>query len=158
MSTISQNKALAARLQEVLLDGHWVANTNLKEQLLHITHPQATTRIAGLHTIAELTWHINYYLSGILRAFQTGTLDIHDKYSFDCPLVGSETEWHNLRNELIRNAEGFTQAVAQMPPTQLSAPFIQEKYGDYQRNINGMIEHCYYHLGQMVLIRKLMGG
>ncbi len=30
--------------------------------------------------------------------------------------------------------------------------------GDYLRNIDGMIEHSYYHLGQIVLIEKLILG
>jgi hypothetical protein len=29
-----------------------------------------------------------------------------------------------------------------------------EKYGNYYRNIHGIIEHIHYHLGQIVLIEK----
>ena len=36
--------------------------------------------------------------------------------------------------------------------------FVDEKYGTYLRNIDGMIEHAYYHLGQVVLIKKLLEG
>ncbi|MEM8891667.1 MAG: DUF1572 domain-containing protein, partial [Bacteroidota bacterium] len=34
--------------------------------------------------------------------------------------------------------------------------FVDEKYGTYRRNIDGMIEHCYYHLGQISIIRKMI--
>ena len=34
--------------------------------------------------------------------------------------------------------------------------FVNEKYGTYKRNIEGMIEHCYYHLGQISLIKKMI--
>ncbi|GAA4794839.1 hypothetical protein GCM10023231_24020 [Olivibacter ginsenosidimutans] len=34
--------------------------------------------------------------------------------------------------------------------------FIDEQYGTYLRNIEGVIEHGYYHLGQIVLIKKLI--
>ena len=34
--------------------------------------------------------------------------------------------------------------------------FVDEKYGDYQRNIDVMIEHTYYHLGQILIIKKLI--
>ncbi|HBC04915.1 MAG TPA: DUF1572 domain-containing protein, partial [Aequorivita sp.] len=37
----------------------------------------------------------------------------------------------------------------------LNEIFADEKYGTYQRNIEGMIEHCYYHLGQISLLKKL---
>ena len=35
-------------------------------------------------------------------------------------------------------------------------PFIDAKYGTFLRNIEGVIEHSYYHLGQISLIRKLI--
>ena len=35
-------------------------------------------------------------------------------------------------------------------------PFIDGKYGSYLRNIEGIIEHSYYHLGQISLIRKMI--
>ena len=31
-----------------------------------------------------------------------------------------------------------------------------EKYGNYFRNLTGIIEHLHYHLGQIVLIKKLI--
>jgi len=30
------------------------------------------------------------------------------------------------------------------------------KYGNYFRNIVGVIEHIHYHLGQIVLIKKIL--
>ena len=43
-----------------------------------------------------------------------------------------------------------------MPDEKLSEVFVDEKYGTYERNINLMIEHCYYHLGQILIIKKLV--
>jgi len=34
-------------------------------------------------SIAALTFHINYYVAGVLNVFQGGKLEIRDKYSFD---------------------------------------------------------------------------
>ena len=45
-----------------------------------------------------------------------------------------------------------------MPDTKLEEPFVDEKYGTYLRNIEAVIEHSYYHLGQISLIRKLITG
>ena len=45
-----------------------------------------------------------------------------------------------------------------MPEEELSQGFVDEKYGTYSRNIDGMIEHSYYHLGQIVLIKKLINS
>ena len=48
----------------------------------------------------------------------------------------------------------FAQIVEQMPEEKLHEIFIDEKYGTYLQNIESMIEHCYYHLGQVVLLKK----
>ncbi|MEM6804768.1 MAG: DinB family protein, partial [Bacteroidota bacterium] len=144
------------RLREVLLSGKWIANTNYKDQLSLINWEQATQKIASLNTIAALTYHIGYYLAGVLEAMQGGGLNIRDKFSFDLPPIESKEDWEKLRDEFLTTAEKFAQAVETLSDAQLEEVFIDEKYGSYRRNIEGMIEHAYYHLGQVSLIRKMV--
>ncbi len=153
---MSKSKIIATRLNEVLLNGHWIANTNYKEQLVSIDWKQATTRIYNLNTIAHLTFHINYYLGGILNVLNGGKLEIRDQYSFDLPEIGNEEDWNKLLNEFLSNAEFFVKKVEQLNDEQLDMVFVDEKYGTYLRNIEGVIEHSYYHLGQISLIRKMI--
>lgn len=56
----------------------------------------------------------------------------------------------------LSNAEQFAVLVEQMTESQFDEPFADEKYGNYLRNIEGVIEHSYYHLGQISLIRKMI--
>lgn len=84
-----RNKELANRLEEVLLNGNWIAGTNFKSQLENVNWKQATQKIEPLNTIASLTFHVNYYLAGILKVFKGGNLEIRDKYSFDLPDINS---------------------------------------------------------------------
>lgn len=147
---------IANRVQEVLLDGRWIANTNFKEQIQSVSWEQAVQKISTLNTIAALTYHINYYLAGILKVFNGGNLDIHDKFSFDLPPIQSASDWNNLVNEFLGNAENFVHHVAKMSEAMLDSGFVDEKYGTYLRNIEGVIEHSYYHLGQVSLIRKMI--
>ncbi|MFZ1786844.1 MAG: hypothetical protein WAT92_00975 [Saprospiraceae bacterium] len=46
--------------------------------------------------------------------------------------------------------------VERMTPQELDAIFVLEKYGTYRRNIEGMIEHAYYHLWQISMIKKMI--
>lgn len=147
---------MATRLREVFLDGHWIANTNYKEQLLSITWEQATQRIDHLNTIAALTFHINYYLAGLLPVLAGGKLSISDKYSFDTRPILSKNDWDKLVEEFLSNAAQFALWVTELEDAKLDEPFADEKYGSYLRNIEGVIEHSYYHLGQIVLIKKLI--
>lgn len=146
---------MANRLREVFLNGHWIANTNYKELLQDIKLEQAIHKVSNLNTIAALTYHINYYLAGLSQVFEGGALEIRDKYSFDLPLLASEEEWQKLISVFLSNAEKFAAHVEQLPEQKLDEAFTDEKYGNYKRNIEGVIEHSYYHLGQISLIKKL---
>ena len=153
---MTRNITLATRLREVLLNGHWIANTNYKEQILSIDWQQATQKVGSLNTIAALTYHINYYLAGLLNAFENGKLEISDKYSFDISQINSEADWNKLVTEFLDNSEKFSNQVEQMNDGVFDQPFIDKKYGNYLRNIEGVIEHSYYHLGQISLIKKMI--
>ena len=146
---------IANRLREVLLNGHFIANTNYREQLLGLDWRQATKQIHNLNTIAALTYHINYYMAGILDAFETGKLTISDTFSFDLPPIRSEQDWQDLVEALLTNAAKLADAMEQVTEEELSQPFFDEKYGTCLRNMEGVIEHSYYHLGQIVLIKKM---
>lgn len=153
---MERNKELANRLNEVLLNGRWIANTNYKLQLESIMWKQATQKIGTLNTIASLTYHINYYLAGILNVFKGGELEIRDQYSFDVQTIESESDWEKLINEFLSNSEEFIKEVTNLPDYKLDEPFVDIKYGTYLRNIEGVIEHSYYHLGQISLIKKMI--
>jgi len=151
-----QTKILANRIREVFLSGKWIANTNFKEQLESINLTKANQKVGHLNTIALLAFHINYYVSGIINFFENGSLDIKDKYSFDMPAMQSETEWNDFINIFLCNAEILAKHIEQMNDDILSQVFINEKYVTYLRNIEGIIEHSYYHLGQISLLKKMI--
>jgi hypothetical protein len=153
---MERNKYLANRLNEVLLNGYWIANTNYKSQIESVTWQQATLKIGSLNTIASLVFHVNYYLAGLLNVFKGGELEIRDKYSFDIQPIESEADWQRLMNEFLLNSEEFIKEVANIADSKLDKPFVDEKYGTYLRNIEGIIEHSYYHLGQLSLIKKMI--
>lgn len=153
---MTKSEFIANRLREVLLNGRWIANTNYKEQLESVTWQQATEQIGSLNTIAMLTYHINYYLAGVLNVFNGGELEIRDRYSFDLPPVTSDNDWQKLIREFLSNSEKFVLEVERMKDQQLDEVFVHEKYGTYLRNIEAIIEHSYYHLGQISLIKKLI--
>ena len=112
---MTRNLAIANRLREVLLDGKWIANTNFKEQIESVSWQQAIQKVDNLNTIALLTFHINYYLAGILNVFNGGTLDIQDKYSFDLPEITTEQDWMKLVNDFLSNSEKFVKQADSRP-------------------------------------------
>ena len=147
---------IAKRFRDVFLSGKWIANTNYKLALEGLSWEQATQKVETLNSIALLAFHVNYYIAGIVHVFNGGPLDIRDKYSFDLPPIQSQEDWEQLVQKFLADAEQFASHLEQMTAKDLDAPFVKPEYGDYRRNIEGMIEHGYYHLGQVVILRKLL--
>ena len=155
---MGQSAQIADRFREVFVDGTWIANTNYQEQLSDLSWREATHKVLQLNSIAALTFHVNYYLAGVIEALVNGVLDIRDKYSFEMTAISSEEAWLTLRNKLLANALKFEVLIRSLPDDSLDSIFVEEKYGTYRRNLEGIIEHSYYHLGQVVLIKKMIRG
>lgn len=148
------SRALAERLREVILYGTWIANTNFKNQLEDVSVEMATKTNGDWNSLAALTFHIHYYIKGILEVFEGKPLSIRDKYSFDIPPLQSEELWEALKESLWDDADMLAQCIEKLPEENWNHTFFDEKYGSYHRNIDGLIKHAYYHLGQVVLIKK----
>lgn len=147
---------LANRFREVFLNGEWVVGTNFKIQLSELSREGLTKKVEDLHSIEELAFHIHYYIGGVLNVLEGGTLDIRDKYSFDFPPTQSDEEWKSFFMKFINDCEKFANTVEKMTDEELNGDFSENKYGTKMKNINALIEHGYYHLGQIILIKKLI--
>jgi len=54
------------------------------------------------------------------------------------------------------DTEQLANQIESMSDEVLNQSFIDEKYGNFLRNFDALIEHSYYHLGQIVLIKKMI--
>lgn len=148
-------KQIAKHFREVHFGGNWTG-VNMKDTLAGITWQQATTQAHSFNTIATLVFHINYYVSALIKVMQGAPLNAHDKYSFDLAPITSQQDWDNLLNKTWSDAELFATLIEQLPDSKLNDYIADEKYGNYFRNLHGTIEHTHYHLGQIALIKKMV--
>jgi len=146
---------IAKQLRDVHFGGNWTFS-NLKDNLAGVTWQQATKKVYSFNTIAALVYHINYYVNAVTRVLQGNPINAKDKYSFDHPPIVSEEDWKKLVEKTRIDAENFANLVEQLPDNRLGEDFWENKYGTIYRNITGVIEHIHYHLGQIVLIKKIV--
>jgi hypothetical protein len=85
--------------------------------------------VHSFNTIATLHFHMNYYVTAITKVLEGGPLDAKDK---------------------------LASLIEHLPESRLTELFDDEKYGTVYRNLTGLIEHTHYHLGQIVLIKKIL--
>lgn len=146
---------LAKHIRGIYFGPNWSDN-NLKMHLEQVRWQDATVKINGLNSIAALAYHVNYFVAGVSRVLEGGPLDIRDKYSFDLPSINSSEDWNILLDQLWKDGEHFASLIERMPEGQLVEDFTDPKYCSYHGNILGIIEHLHYHLGQIVIIRKMI--
>jgi len=146
---------IAKQFRQVYFGGNWTS-VNFKETLADVDWKQAITKIDSLNTIAALVFHTNYYVSEVLKVLKGEPLQAHDKYSFALPPLQSQSDWEAVLNKTWTDAEAFATLLEQLPEAKLWEIFTEEKYGTYYRNMLGIIEHNHYHLGQIVLLKKLL--
>jgi uncharacterized damage-inducible protein DinB len=152
---MNTTKQLAQHFRDVHFGGNWTF-VNLKDSLADVTWQEATTKLHDFNTIDTLLFHINYYVNPVLKVLQGEPLIASDKYSFDCPPITSNEDWQKLVQKVLDEAELFAQEIEKLDELKLYDVFSEEKYGNYFRNLLGIIEHSHYHLGQITLIKKML--
>ncbi|MFK7925433.1 MAG: DUF1572 domain-containing protein [Bacteroidia bacterium] len=142
-------------MREVYFGGNWTSS-NLRDNLQDVSWQQATTQVYGLNTIATLFFHLHYYVRAVSQVLEGGALDAKDKYSFKHPLIESQQDWEEMQATAWTEAEKFAALIEKLPEERLEQDFSDQKYGHYHRNLQGIIEHTHYHLGQIVLLKKIL--
>ncbi len=146
---------IAKHLRDVYFGGNWTTS-NFKDNLADVTWQQATTAVHSFNTIATLIYHTGYYIQVQSKVLQGLPLVGKDSESFNHPPVSSQKDWEQLLHKTFTEAETFARLIEQLPDNKLTDNFTDKKYGTYYRNLHGIIEHLHYHLGQIVLIKKIV--
>ena len=149
------SKNISLQFKQLFFGGNWTS-VDFAMTLSNVDWTKAITKTKDFNTIAKLVFHVDYYIDVTLKVLQGFPLDAHDKFSFDCPEIKSEEDWLKLKKKLFSDAEAYALTIEQLPESKFTEVFCMEKYGNYFRNINGLIEHSYYHLGQIVIIKKII--
>lgn len=146
---------IAKHLRDVHFGGNWTS-VNLRDTLNDVSWEQATEKVYTFNTIAILVNHMHYYIAAVSKVLQGEALNAKDSLSFTHPPINSQKDWDTFLSAVWEDAEAFAQLIEQLPDSKLEQDFTDKKYGDYYRNLQGIIEHTHYHLGQIVIVKKIL--
>lgn len=149
------SKQIAKHFREIYFGGNWTVS-NVKDQLADVNLQMAVKKLPEMNSIAVLSYHMNYYVTAVTRVLQGNALNASDKYCFDCPELTTEAQWQEMVQKNLDEAELMAKLIEELPDDIWWKNLADEKYGNYYRNIQGIIEHCHYHLGQIVMLKKLV--
>lgn len=153
--TMNIPKQIAKHFRDIYFGGNWTVS-NLKENVSDVTWQQATTKVQDFNTIATLVFHIHYFVKVASEVIEGKPLNGNDKLSFDHPPINSQNDWLLFLDSVWSEGDQFASLIENLPDTILLENFTDGKYGNYYRNLTGIIEHAHYHLGQIVLIKKMV--
>jgi hypothetical protein len=149
----------AAQLSKFMLNAYlgknWV-EIDFKSVLADITLAEANTKIPPLNTIAAIVYHLDYYVTIVLKRLKGDMLRSNADNGFDIQTLSSVQAWRDLQEGFYMRAERFAAFVGLLDEKRLTEDFLDQTYGQNIYNIQGIIEHAYYHLGQIVLLKKMI--
>lgn len=148
-------KQAAKHLRDVHFGGNWSVSS-LKQHLTDVTWEESRKKIGSLNSLLTLTCHMSYYVNVIKKVVEGGPLEGKDADSYILPPINSQADWDQMLERAWEEAEALAISIEQLPDERFYEPFSDEKYGTFYRNIHGVIEHFHYHLGQVVVIKKLL--
>jgi hypothetical protein len=152
---MNHSQYIAKHFRDIHFGGNWTVS-NMKECLADVNWQEATAKTDSFNTIAALVFHVNYFVGALESVLDGKPLTAKDKYSFDVPQINSKEDWDALLKRVFEEAERVALKIEQFPEEKIFENFVDEKYGTYYRNFHGVIEHMHYHLGQIVVIKKIV--
>lgn len=147
---------LAQHLRQVYFGGNWTS-VHYKQVLQDIAWQDAYAQRGNTNSIALLVYHTTYYLIEVAKVLQGEPLLAKDTYSFLMPEIRSAEAWQQMCADTFHHAEKLASLIEQLDEATVFQYFTNEKYGDYYGNMQGIAEHCHYHLGQIVLLKSMIG-
>jgi len=151
------SQSIATQFRQFYFGGNWTF-VNLKDTLENVDYRMALAKVRDFNSIATLTFHIHYYVTGVSEVLEGGPLSIKDKFSFDHPPIHTEKDWLSMQEQIWKEGEEFCKLIEAVDPLTLSQDIDKPIYGSLYRNLCGIIEHGHYHLGQIVLLKRMISA
>lgn len=143
---------LADLLERSFRGGAWHGPA-LAEALDGVDAAAAQRRpLAGAHSIAEIVFHVAFWLDGVRRRLVGVPAD-----GDDWPAAGATPDWEELRAALERAHRALHAAVAGLDDARLDDA-VEGSDPTVRGMLVGLLQHNAYHAGQIALLAKAAAG
>ncbi len=149
------SQVIASHVMEAYFGNSW-SDVCVRDIVKDIQYDEAITiSAASPNTIAALLYHIMFYNKAICQRLRGEEPQIGEANGFDLPPLKSESDWKQLVSDAMEAAEKLADAIRNFPQEKLFDEKPEGK-GTYYKKFHGVIEHNYYHLGQIMILKKLI--
>jgi uncharacterized damage-inducible protein DinB len=146
---------IAAHILEVYEGNNWT-DINIADIIKDVDREQAQQKTAGSpNTIASLLHHLYYWNGIVLQRLHGKNPFVPETNGFDVGELNNDNDWNMLKEKTHNSFIELSEAVKNFSEEKLSEPYAEGR-SSYYKNFHGIVEHAHYHLGQMVIIKKLL--
>ena len=133
---------------------------SLMDILQNVTEEQAFKKpLPNAHSIAELVAHITAWRDFAWKKLSgDNDFDIALNTPEDWPLMdtGNKKSWEDLLKDLEKSQENLLEVLKKSNDEQMNSMVLDRKYSFYFL-LHGIIQHDFYHGGQIVMLKKALG-
>jgi uncharacterized damage-inducible protein DinB len=148
-----------SRFNEIYDGDAWLGE-NLVTKLNDISDANAFRRpLKEVHCVAELVAHIIYWRQSIIKHLEGDTAyagSIKSKENWPGVETLQKAGWDVLYSKLVESQQTIVSLLAKQTATFLSTEYAPGS--TYEYLIAGIIDHDVYHLGQIGLVKKIIGN
>lgn len=152
---MNYSEAIALHVTEAYEGNSW-SDVCVKDIVEDIQYREAVAiTAASTNTMASILHHIMFYNKAICQRLRGEEPYINDANGFDLPPLKNENDWKRLINDAMDAASEMAEAIRKFPQEKLFEENPVGK-GTFYKKFHGVIEHNYYHLGQIMILKKLI--
>jgi uncharacterized damage-inducible protein DinB len=139
-----------------LYDGSPWLEVTLAGSLSEVSAADAAAHpVPGCHSVWELVVHLTEWRHNVLRRIKGETILTPDHNYFEPVTDTSKEAWAAALQALAASQEMWTDTLSNYAPEDLELRYPVNGMSYYQ-HIQGILQHDAYHLGQIVLLRKVL--
>ncbi|WP_173966353.1 DinB family protein [Flavobacterium collinsii] len=152
---MSESKRISNLYQSIYNGNPWL-EVNMINTLHNVSAAQAYKKVnPNLNTIWEIINHLIQWRRNILKRVQGETIITPDHNYFVPVLDSSEAAWEQSLQNLEKSQELWNAFFEDFDDNDLSKIYTNNGH-TYYEHIHGIIQHDVYHLGQIVILKKLL--
>jgi uncharacterized damage-inducible protein DinB len=140
-----------------LYDGNSWIDVTIAGTLKNVNYRQAYTKVASnLNSIWEIVNHLVSWRETVLKRMNGVTIDEPQNNFFEPVKNNSDEAWQATLYRFDESQKTWQQFLAGFDDHNLEKYYSQSKYTYYDL-MHGILQHDAYHLGQIVLLKKMVG-
>ena len=137
-----------------VVHGNWT-DIYLDDVTANVTFEEAVALPPGLtNSIAMLVKHIGFYNWVVMERLKGSDPVIDDSNGFTVTINNNE-DWQQVRRDALYSFAKLAEMVKGLPDEKLQG-LTPAGNSTFYKTLHGIAEHAPYHLGQIVLIKKLL--